>query len=274
MSLDSVEKHPANQDQLAEMEKILIEKLYDPELVRTYHDCAVATDQISRARKVFATLQERFPNNQQIRSLNIALCLNQKDNTAAMNEIETLMSVGMPEDELIDAGLMVRAKLGPMTIVNPSSADKTISLCMIVKDEIPNISACLKNAKLLVDEIIVVDTGSTDRTADAASVFGAQTFTYDWNDDFAAARNFSIEKAKGDWILILDADEMIASSDHIELREQICAHGDNKVAFSITTRNYTLLANVYQWQANDGSYPQHETGLGGSQAQRCGFFQE
>lgn len=262
MPLNVNKTSPANQDRLAEIEKVLLTKHNDPELLRTYHDRAVSTGQTDRARKTFDALQSRFPNDHQIRSLNIALCLKQKDYPAAMSEIETLMSVGTPEDDLIDAALAVRVKLGPMTIAKSQRAKATISLCMIVKNEIANIGACLKNAKALAHEIIVVDTESNDRTADVADAFGARTFTYTWNDDFAAARNYSLDQAQGDWILILDADEMIASKDHESLRRQLTEYADHPTALSIMTRNYTHLANAFQWQSNDGSYPEHEAGLG------------
>jgi hypothetical protein len=149
MPINGVKTSPANQDRLAEIEKILLTKHSDLEMVRTYHDRAVAMDQVSRARKTFEALQSQFPNDQQIRSLNIALCLKQQDYPAAMREIETLMSVGTPEDDLIDAALAVRAKLGPMTTAKSQRINTAISLCMIVKDEIANIGACLKNAKAL-----------------------------------------------------------------------------------------------------------------------------
>jgi glycosyltransferase involved in cell wall biosynthesis len=262
MRLVHVEKNTTDQDRMAKLEKALLEYDKNPELIRIYHEHAFSTEQIGRARKTFDELQAHYPNDQRIRSLNIALCLKQHDYTKAMEEIETLMSVGTPDDGLIDAALAVRFKLGPMTIANAPKADATISLCMIVKNEIANIGACLKNAKALADEMIVVDTGSADRTADVATVFGARVFTYTWNDDFSAARNYSLEQATGDWILILDADEMIASKDHTSLKQQITEYKDKPTALSIMTRNYTHMANVFQWQANDGSYPKHEAGLG------------
>lgn len=262
MPLNVDKTSPSRQSRLAEIEKILLAQHNDPELVRTYHDLAVDTGRIDNARKTFDTLQARFPNDRHIRRLNIALCLKQQDYPAAMKEIEALLSVGTPEDDLIEAALPVRAKLGPMTLAASSRTEGTVSLCMIVKDEIASIGACLKNAKALADEIIVVDTGSKDRTADVAAAFGARTFTYNWNDDFAAARNYSLDQAQGDWILILDADEMIASKDHDSLRRLISTYANHPVALSITTRNYTHLANAFQWQANDGSYPGHEAGLG------------
>ncbi len=262
MLLNHVQICKADQDRMAELEAALLEYDKNPELIRAYHEHAVATGQIERARSTFDGLQACYPNDKRIRSLNIALCLQQQDYTKAMAEIETLMSIGTPDDGLIDAALQVRSRLGPMTIDKALKAGTAVSLCMIVRNEIANIGACLNNAKALADEMIVVDTGSADRTADVATVFGARVFTYTWNDDFSAARNFSLEQATGDWVLIIDADEMIASKDHASLKQQIAAYAENPAALSIMTRNYTHMANAFQWRANDGSYPGHETGLG------------
>lgn len=80
---------------------------------------------------------------------------------------------------------------------------------MIVKDEEQYLPDCLANAKPFVDEIIIVDTGSTDRTVEIANAFGARLFHEKWRNDFAAARNASLRYATGDWILVLDADERL-----------------------------------------------------------------
>lgn len=82
-----------------------------------------------------------------------------------------------------------------------------LSQCMIVKNEEPNIRRALSWGKGLVWEQIVVDTGSTDRTAELAEELGAQVYTYPWDGDFSTAKNFAIEKARGNWIAFLDADE-------------------------------------------------------------------
>lgn len=82
-----------------------------------------------------------------------------------------------------------------------------ISLCMIVKNEERNLARCLKSARDCVDEIIIVDTGSEDQTVAIAEQFGAKIYHYQWQEDFAAARNCSLDHASGDWILYLDADE-------------------------------------------------------------------
>ncbi|HLC40445.1 MAG TPA: tetratricopeptide repeat protein [Methylomirabilota bacterium] len=88
-------------------------------------------------------------------------------------------------------------------------SDPTISLCMIVKNEEDYLADCLESAKPFVDEIVVVDTGSTDRTVQIAGIFGAKLFHFAWCNDFAAARNESLLHATGDWILVLDADERL-----------------------------------------------------------------
>ena len=82
-----------------------------------------------------------------------------------------------------------------------------ISQCMIVKDEEDNIKKALSWGKELMWEQIVVDTGSSDRTAELARAMGAKVFHFDWIDDFAAAKNYAIGQAAGDWIAFLDADE-------------------------------------------------------------------
>lgn len=85
----------------------------------------------------------------------------------------------------------------------------TISLCMIVKNEEKNLERCLKSYAPLMDEIIVVDTGSTDKTKEIASRFTDKIYDFKWVDDFSAARNFSFEKATCDYIFSADADEVL-----------------------------------------------------------------
>lgn len=89
---------------------------------------------------------------------------------------------------------------------SPDSSAK-ISLCMIVKDEEKDIRRCLESARGFVDEMVVVDTGSLDKTVDVAREFGARVFFLPWQNDFSLARNFALAQAKFDWILILDADD-------------------------------------------------------------------
>ena len=83
-----------------------------------------------------------------------------------------------------------------------------ISACYIVKNEEKNLPASIESLQSAVDEIIVVDTGSTDGTVEIAKKYGAQVFHFDWCDDFSAPRKFALEKATGDWIIFIDADEI------------------------------------------------------------------
>lgn len=85
----------------------------------------------------------------------------------------------------------------------------TLSLCMIIKDEELVLDRCLKSIYDAVDEIIIVDTGSTDNSKNICKKYTENIYDYIWNDDFSAARNFSFEKATKDYILWLDADEII-----------------------------------------------------------------
>ena len=86
-------------------------------------------------------------------------------------------------------------------------AAPTLSLCMIVKDEEANLARCLESVRGCVDEIIIVDTGSSDRTEEIAKNCGAKVFLHPWEDDFSKHRNQSLGYATGEWILIMDADE-------------------------------------------------------------------
>lgn len=88
-----------------------------------------------------------------------------------------------------------------------------ISACVIAKNEEQNLPRWLACAKAFADEIVVVDTGSTDRTAEIARAAGARVYSFAWRDDFAAAKNFAIQKARGNWIVFLDADEYFPTED-------------------------------------------------------------
>ncbi len=93
-----------------------------------------------------------------------------------------------------------------------------ISLCLIVRDEEAMLRDCLASAADHVDEIVVVDTGSTDGTVAIAESFGAAVHEFAWVDDFSAARNEALRHAIGDWILVLDADERLADGAGHKIR--------------------------------------------------------
>lgn len=89
----------------------------------------------------------------------------------------------------------------------------SISLCMIVKNEQDNLPRCLESIKDIVDEMIIVDTGSTDSTVEIAESYGARVYHFPWNGSFSDARNYSLKHASGDWIMIMDADDELPGSE-------------------------------------------------------------
>lgn len=105
----------------------------------------------------------------------------------------------------------------------PQGPRPTISLCMMVKNEEKRLRTALKSAAPWVDEIIVVDTGSTDRTVEIAKEFGAKVYHHLWEYSFSKHRNQSIAYATGDWLLILDADEELDPETAPALRELVHA---------------------------------------------------
>ncbi|CAM4154306.1 glycosyltransferase family 2 protein [Lederbergia lenta] len=112
----------------------------------------------------------------------------------------------------------------------------TISLCMIVKNEEDCIERCLDSVHALVDEIIIVDTGSTDMTTTLCKKYKAKIYEYSWNQHFAKARNYGLSQATGDWILWLDADEELDKHGKLKIQEAL-ESTDTKV-FTLPTINY------------------------------------
>ena len=99
-----------------------------------------------------------------------------------------------------------------------------ISVCMIAKNEDNHIEECLKRLRPCKFEIIVVDTGSVDRTIEFSQKYTDKVFHFAWCDDFSAARNFSIEQASNDWVLIIDCDEYLENVNLAELQEVLDAN--------------------------------------------------
>ena len=108
---------------------------------------------------------------------------------------------------------------------SPAARRCRVSLTMIVRDEEHNLPACLESAAGLFDEVVVVDTGSRDRTAEIAGSFGAKVFDFVWVDDFAAARNAALARATGDYAFWLDADDVIDPLQRERLRELLAGLG-------------------------------------------------
>lgn len=110
-----------------------------------------------------------------------------------------------------------------------------LTLSMIVKNEERYLQECLDSVKAIADEIIIVDTGSTDRTVQIAEQAGAKVYNFIWVNDFSAARNFALSKSTGDWVLYLDADERLSAESYPEIKRII--RSKKKEAFFCTVHS-------------------------------------
>jgi glycosyltransferase involved in cell wall biosynthesis/Flp pilus assembly protein TadD len=108
-----------------------------------------------------------------------------------------------------------------------------VSLCMIVKDEEHNLPACLASVADLVDEVVVVDTGSTDKTKEVAARFNAKVVDFPWVDSFAAARNECLRHATGEWVFWLDADDRLDEENRRKLRSLFAGLGGENAAYAM-----------------------------------------
>lgn len=114
-----------------------------------------------------------------------------------------------------------------------------ISACYIAKNEAENLAKSIKSLKNQVNEIVVVDTGSTDNTIVVARKLGARVYSFPWQDDFSKARNFALSKAKGDWLVLLDADEYFTAKTAGNIR-QVIRQAQQADALLIQMVNYDV----------------------------------
>jgi glycosyltransferase involved in cell wall biosynthesis/Tfp pilus assembly protein PilF len=121
-----------------------------------------------------------------------------------------------PRPPTVTTGLVL-----PTALVNDQPCTQALTVCVITKDEESNLERCLNSVKEVATQIVVLDTGSTDRTAQIAQSLGAEVHHFDWCDDFSAARNAALEHARGGWVLILDADEELPPDQHARLRADL-----------------------------------------------------
>ncbi len=135
-----------------------------------------------------------------------------------------------------------------------STQKPTLSLCMIMKNEERWIAQCLESVQGLVDEIIIVDTGSTDRSIEIAKSYGAKVYEHPWEDDFSKSRNRSLDYATSDWILVLDADEVIGR-DEIPQIKALISQEPAQLIFLVQT-NYIQCSETYGWIPNNLDQPE------------------
>ena len=113
----------------------------------------------------------------------------------------------------------IRPRLAKVCAAAQPAEGLTLSLCMIVRDEEEMLPRCLEAIKDGVDEMIIVDTGSRDKTVEIAESFGATVLHHTWTGDFGEARNVGLDAATGDWLIIVDADEVFVDDDARRLHE-------------------------------------------------------
>jgi trehalose 2-sulfotransferase len=114
----------------------------------------------------------------------------------------------------------------------------SLSLCVVARNEALFLRACLDSARPIVDEIVVVDTGSTDDTPEIARSAGARVIREAWPGDLGRAHNLPLEHARGDWILTLDADEVLDPGSYEHLRRLTEGGGDRSDGYVVAIRNY------------------------------------
>lgn len=153
----------------------------------------------------------------------------------------------------------------------------TVSVCILAKNEQKNIVRAIKSVKRIADEIIVLDTGSTDKTVELATKEGAKVFQTEWKDSFAVARNEAMSHATMDWILMLDSDEALSEDSSEKLKQTLVQLSNNKVYLTKITnildkfgsnekyehyvvrvlpnhKNFTYIRNIHEYPVStDGS---------------------
>lgn len=113
---------------------------------------------------------------------------------------------------------------------------KTLSICIITKNEELNLTRCINSVKNIADEIIVVDTGSTDNTVNLAKSLGALVYYHKWNNNFSEAKNVALDKCTKDWIFVIDADEALEKNHDLQLKNLI--QNTNKEALYLNLINW------------------------------------
>ncbi len=132
-----------------------------------------------------------------------------------------------------------------------------LSVCMIVKNEESFLAECLQSVKDVADQIVVVDTGSTDRTVAIAKQFGAEVHHFTWQDDFAAARNASLKYARGNWIFWLDADERL-TPESVPVLQRLLRPEKKPVAYRVTIKNVMADGKTFKISTGHRLFTNHK----------------
>jgi tetratricopeptide (TPR) repeat protein len=261
-----------HQEALGLMEQGFILSPTSTDIAASYHNAVTMSKQFARAEIIFRETKVIYPHNKQIIFLLIDLLLRQVKYADAMVEIEQAMVLFGYEQGILAAALDIRNKIGPKEIDAASKKNNPLSLCMVVKNDEPNLARCFKNIKSIAQEIIIVDLCSNDRTKEIATAFGAKVYDAPKTENMDELRSFSFAKATGDWILVLDADESISPLDYPPLTNLIAQQGLRQTAYAFIIRNYLTPVHLPGWIANDGKYINEETGTGWVPSKKVRLF--
>mgnify|MGYP000909604212 CR=1 FL=1 len=223
-------------------------------------EIAVRTERLPDALQIVLEAVILYPDSRNLAVVRAKLLSQCGYDDKALQACESFLVRFGVNDVVLALALDLRHKIGVYDQLKQAGSE-SVSLCMIVKNEENCLARCLASARPVAHELIVVDTGSTDRTVDIARVFGAKVGYFPWTGNFAEARNRSLQQAQGSWILVLDADEVIAPRDYDVIRGLVLDAAATKTAWRVLTRNYTI-RHPNGWCANDGSYPVEERGGG------------
>ena len=225
---------------------------------------------LAEALDVIAVAHATYPDSRDLALQHASLLAACEYRSEALRAAEEFLVSFGADDELLQCALKLRQRAGLYDRVSEGD-QQSISLCMIVKDEEACLARCLASVKPVVHELVVVDTGSSDRTVAIANAFGARVVSFPWTGSFSDARNHGLDQAQGSWVLIMDADERIAVQDHQVVRQLLQSSTAND-AWSVPIRNYSNRVQVQGWTANDGSYPAEEEADGWYPAARVRLF--
>jgi len=228
-----------------------------PEIIDGYCQTIEGNVNMTIALRYIVDARRFFPGHKRLAYWHITFLASLGRNVEAATKAASALGTFGPDSALLHAALALRSHAGPVE----TSPGQGISLCMIVRNEEHDLARCLGSIHDCVDELIIVDTGSTDRTPMIAEAMGAKVIRHTWQDDFSAARNAGLERAHGAWILVLDADEVIARKDGPLLRRLVTSSEMPQAGCVFTTRNYVHEMDLQGWRRNDGRYPE-EGGTG------------
>ena len=257
-TLQALEKLHAGyaQEALELLEEVLLEDSGNPVLHLDIGTLQLQLKHYSEALNHFQTALKQSPNNANLYSVagialyhSGALSLAQKSfqqalqlNPEHQGARESLKAFSQSlEPSEIPAEFAEWEKL--LESAPQAKHKQSLSLCMIVKNEERFLRNCLESVREIVDEMIIVDTGSTDQTVKIAEEMGAQVFHFKWTGSFSEARNQAIQHASGDWILILDADEVIAPETLHNIHELIKTPQSQLTGYQLKIRNFSKEGN-------------------------------